>query len=198
MKEKRVVAMFITSIVAFVASLTISLGVAFALADPVDAVGLAEISYTMSSGSYSQEVVLNPATAYIDDIEDGVYVHTYEHIQYANEALPNSITLLKVAVNNDKDTSAVFQFQISVAGETNAKNFVKYAIFNADTGLLLMSDANYEVVNGIAAFNHVTIQAGNTAHYVVAAYVDDRLCFDANGVDFATSMNMTVGVYTIN
>ena len=198
MKEKRVVAMFITSIVALVASLTISLGVAFAFADPVDAVGLSEISYTTSSGEYaSQEVVLNPASAYTGDIEDAVYVNTYEHIQYANEALPNSVALLKVTVNNDKSKTSNIRFQMSLSGETNAKNFVKYAIFDADSGVLLMNDVNYEIHDGVVEFNIITISANSTAHYVVAAYVDDTFCFDVNGVDLATPMNMTVGVYTI-
>jgi len=198
MKEKRVVAMFITSIVALVASLTISLGVAFAFADPVDAVGLSEISYTTSSGEYAnQEVVLNPASAYTGNIEDAVYVHTYEHIQYANEALPNSVALLKVAVNNDKSKASNIRFQMSLSGETNAKNFVKYAIFDADSGVLLMNDAHYEIHDGVAEFNIITISANNTAHYVVAAYVDDTFCFNANGVDLTTPMNMTVSVYTI-
>ena len=115
MKEKKLIAMFITSVVAFVASLTISLGVAFALADPVAAVGLAEISYKVSNSSVvgSQEIVFNPVSSFNGNVSEAVYVNSYEEILYADEMLPENIKLVKV-VNIDKNMQIFIIFDTSL------------------------------------------------------------------------------------
>lgn len=186
MKDKRIIAMFITSIVAFVASLTISLGVAFALADPVAAVGLAEISYNVSSTeTVSQEIVFDPVSAYNQDIKDGILVHSYNDIQYANESLPDNIKLLKVAVTNDTNARAEFSFDIVVDGNDGTEKFVKIAVFNADTTEVV------HMKNGI--ISQMVVEPNTEAHYIIAAYVNTE--FDFMGeASFGTNMTMKVSV----
>ncbi len=191
MKDKKLIAMFITSIVAFVASLTISLGVAFALADPVAAVGLAEISYNVSSERYtSQEIVFDPVSSYNGDIADAIFVHSYEDIQYANELLPDNIKLVKATVTNDTSARASIEFQIKLTGTTNATKYVKYAIFDADTTEVL---TGYTVVDGVVYFNQDIVAPNTTGHYIIAAYVSDELAFEV--VNFGSAMTMQIGVY---
>lgn len=188
MKEKKLIAMFITSVVAFVASLTISLGVAFALADPVAAVGLAEISYKVSNSSVvgSQEIVFNPVSSFNGNVSEAVYVNSYEEILYADEMLPENIKLVKVTVQNDTDSVATIDFNITVIGNTNAVNYVKYAIFNVERG---SANPNTELLEE-------TIAARSTAHFVVAAYVSDEYAVEM--IDYATSMTMNISIDRMN
>lgn len=187
MKDKRIIAMLITSIVTFVASLTISLGVAFALADPVAAVGLAEISYNVSSAdSVSQEIVFDPVSAYNEEIKDAILVHNYDNIQYANELLPDNIKLLKVSVTNDTNSTANFSFNITVDGNDGTEKFVKVAVFNADTTSVK------EMINGTIS-QMDPVAPHTVAHYIVAAYVNTEYDFLGEAT-FGSSMTMKVGI----
>lgn len=187
MKDRKVIAMLITSIVAFVASLTISLGVTSALADPVAAIGLAEISYTVStSQNVSKEIVFDPVSAYNEDIKDGILVHNYDHIQYANELLPDNIKLLKVAVTNDTSVRARFNFNITVDGNEGTEKFVQVAIFN-------VADPGNPVKMRNGEFEQMMIEPNSVAHYIIAGYVNTQYDF-LNEVTFGSNMTMTVSI----
>ena len=187
MKDRKVIAMLITSIVAFVASLTISLGVTSALADPVAAIGLAEISYTVStSQNVSKEIVFDPVSAYNEDIVDGVLVHNYDDIQYGNELLPDNIKLLKVAVTNDTAVRARFNFNITVDGNEGTEKFIQVAIFDVANPLKPIKMRNGE-------FEQMTIEPNSVAHYIIAGYVNTQYDF-LNEVTFGSNMTMTVSI----
>lgn len=191
MKDKRILAMFITSIVTFVASLTISLGVAFALADPASAVGLEEFQYDMTtSTSISKELTFNPSDAYRGEIEnaedhskDVIFVQSYDSIQYCDGILSNSIKLVKIAITNDTNSSIGIQIAISTDSEATNK-FLKSKIYCVSG-----TESNSQWATTV----DIAVQANSTGYLVVATYVDDT--FDCNGiVDFATSKNMTIKV----
>ncbi len=186
--------MFITSIVTFVASLTISLGVAFALADPASAVGLEEFQYDMTtSTSISKELTFNPSDAFRGEIEndadhskDVIFVQSYDSIQYCDGILSNSIKLVKIAITNDSDATIIVKIAISTDSEATNK-FLKSKIY-------CVSGTDSD--NQWAKTDDIGVQANSTGYFVVATYVDDT--FDCNGiVDFATSKEMTIEVSKI-
>ena len=190
MKDKRIIAMLITSIVTFVASLTISLGIAFALADPVAAVGLTELTFNVNATTaVSQEVVFDPVDAFNEDVKEAILVHNYDSIQYANEFLPDNIKLLKVEVTNDSNVRANFKINISVDGNDGTEPFVKVAVFNADT------TAVAEMKGGIIP--QMVLEPNSVGHYIVAAYVNTEYDFMGQAT-FGTNMTMKVGISKVD
>lgn len=198
MKDKRIISMFITSLVTFVASLTISLGVAFALADPASAVGLEELKYDMTtSEQVSQELVFDPTNAYRgsllnseDPSKDAIFVHNYDSIQYYDGILAYNIKLVKVAITNNKSQQLSVNFTIKT--DDNATNkFLKGAIYcvSGTEG----NNAQWVELGDDGKINPISISSNSTAYFVVATYVDDT--FDLTGtVNFAQSKTMTITV----
>lgn len=184
--------MLITSIVTFVASLSISLGVAFALADPVAAVGLTEVTYNLTSTeSVTHPIVFDPVGSYNQDIAEAVYVHNYDSIQYANEFLGDNVKLLKVAVTNDQTLRSKFSFKLTFEGNEATHPFVKAVVFNADTTEMLeitwKNNATY------MSSPEITVSANSVGHYIIATYVNTE--FDFAGVaSFGSSMTMNLNI----
>lgn len=198
MKEKKLIAMFITSVIAFVASLTISLGITLALADPVAAIGLAEISYNVSAASSaSKQVVFNPSGSFNGEIEDYIIVNSYEDILYANETVCDSIKLLKVSVTNDTNANKTFTFTINVDGKSNAVSYANFAIINInDQGVIVNEDSKFIKLNKNNTAQQLVIKANSTAYFVVAGYVSDKYATEV--VDLSSYMNMTVTVKRVD
>lgn len=187
--------MFITSIVTFVASLTISLGVAFALADPTSAVGLEEFKYDMTTETkVEQELTFDPANAYRGKIvdstnpsNDAIFVHDYNSIQYYDGVLSYSIKLVKVAVTNNSDSNISIKFNVSV-DDTATNQFLSGSV-HCVSGT--ESDHSWEDLGKNKSTGSIAVKANSVAYFVVATYVDDTL--DLNGtVSFATSKTMKI------
>ncbi len=199
MKEKKLIAMFITSVVAFVASLTISLGVTFALADPVAAIGLAEITYNVSyEKTANKQVVFDPAGTLNGNIEDYIIVNSYDDVLYANETVSDSIKLLKVAVTNDTSKAQTFSFSINVSGQTNAVNYANFAIINISNHGVVYDVQPSEVIklNINNTAKQLTIKPDSTAYFIVAGYINDELATEV--IDLSVYMNMTVTVNRVD
>lgn len=198
MKDKRILSMFITSIVTFVASLTISLGVAFALADPASAVGLEELKYDMtSSAKISQELTFDPTNAYRgslqnadDPSKDAIFVHNYDSIQYYDGILAYNIKLVKVEVTNNNASQLPVKFAITTDDEATNK-FLKGAVYCVSG--TEDKDTSWVELKSNGQTEYISISANSTAYFVVATYVDDTL--DSTGtVSFAQSKTMTITV----
>ncbi len=192
MKEKRLTALFISSIVAVVASLAISLGVVFALADPVAAVGLHEYSFNLTANTAKEEI-FSPVGYYngkLDDYNNGVVVNNYDEILYTNEALVDDVKLFKAQVSNNTGANARFTFDITVDGETNAKDYVEIAIIDAVTQQI------YFVDRTTGKTEEITLNADKTGKYVIAAYVTDYNA--AERIDLSGYMKLQINVSKIN
>lgn len=190
--------MFITSIITFVASLTISLGVAFALADPASAVGLEELKYDMTNSSkITQELVFDPTNAYRGTIEndedhskDAIFVHNYDSIQYYDGILAYNIKLVKVAVTNNNDTQ--LPVNISITTDDDATNtYLKGAVYSVSG----THDQNNKWldIDSTGKTETISIEANSTAYFVVATYVDDTIDFGGT-VSFAQSKTMFITI----
>ena len=191
MKDKKIIAMLITSIVTFVASLSISLGVAFALADPVAAVGLTEVTYTISAESATHPIVFDPVGAYNQNIEDAVYIHNYDSIQYANEFLSDNVKLLKVSVNNDESLKNKFSFKLTLEGNEATQPFVKVFVFDTDT--TNMQELTWKNSGAYMSTSEITLNANSVGHYIIATYVNTEFDF-AGEASFGSSMTMNLTI----
>lgn len=199
MKDKRIIAMFITSIFTFVASLTISLGIANALADPTAAVGLTELNYTISdTETYKQSIVFQPTCGFDGDIADystteeqtygAVVVNNYNDIMYADGHLQESIKLVKVSVTNNTQSQVKFMFNISVEDKEAQSSAAVTDSFRTKI-YLANSDrtADRTYING----EEITISENSTMYFVVACYFDINK--DTNGqVSYLTSKTVTI------
>ena len=127
MKDKRIIAMFISSIFAFVVSVSISVGVAFAFADPVIATGLAELKFNVTDKT-SRTIVFDPVAEFNEDVDEYILRNSYDEIYYANEAIVDDIRLAKIVVTNDTDVAARFRFKVDVEGYVNAVDYARIAV----------------------------------------------------------------------
>jgi len=190
MKDKRIVAMFISSIVALVVSISISVGIAVAFADPVAAQNLPELSYRVTA-LQTRDMNLDPVNAFNENIKDYVIVNTYDDILYANEAVVDDIRLAKILVENDYTANATFRITALVTGTTNAVDYVKLALFDARTGELVVR------FNGNATSEDIVLDSETTGKYVLAAYV--KTAFATEKVVFPeTYMKLSIMVEQVN
>lgn len=188
MKDKRVIALFITSIFAFVLSVSISVGVAVAFADPVIATGLSELKFNISNPT-EQSIVFDPVAEFNDNIKDAINCASYDKIYYSNEAIVDTIRLAKVTVNNPTEGVVRYRFKVDVAGDVNAKKYVRIAIFSLDS-----EEITRFAGNDISA--EFSIEAGKSSRFVLAGYVRTNLAKEV--VDFSEPMDMTINLDVLN
>lgn len=185
MKEKRLWAVFITSVVALMVSVSVTLGVAFAFADPVVAYGLSELNYNTASNKVSQTVVFDPVSVFNGSVEENLIINSYNDILYENEAVVNNIKLLKVTVTNDSDEIQRYMFTSRVEGETNAKKYAEVVAINVEDKSMVW------VTDGVS--REIEIAANTTAKFIVASYVTD-LAASTETVDLSGYMDLTFGI----
>ncbi|MBQ8468697.1 MAG: hypothetical protein IJ542_02960 [Clostridia bacterium] len=189
MRDKRTIALFISSIVALVASISISVGMAVAFADPVIATNLPVLSYKVTANQV-REMNLDPVSAFNENVEEYVLVNSYDEVLYANEAVVNDIRLAKMTVENDYTTDAVFRVTVLVEGTTNAVNHVKIAIFDLQTREVYRFKGNQTSVD-------ISLENNKTGRYILAAYV--KTAFETEEVVFPeTYMRLTISTEQVN
>ena len=199
MKEKRLVAMFISSIVAFVASLSISIGVAVAFAEPVAATGLGELKYTVAATDTSanyQSFVFSPVAAYNDGFDEepyGVFVNSYDDVQWVSGAFKDSIKLIKIAIVNDSDDTLAFVIKTELSTDYEGANklvenaYVKlFATTPEPIGIIDLNPADTDstIRSANSETNEMHIPANSTGYYIMATYVSDAFA-DIDWGEFA-------------
>ena len=212
MKEKRLVAMFISSIVAFVASLSISIGVAVAFAEPVVATGLSELSYTVAATDTSaayQQFTFSPATAFNDNVKDKVFVNGYDDVQLPAGTYLDAISLIKVAITNDSDDVMAFTVDTLLeASHTSADKLVENAYVKLFATTLVPSEVldlnpdytDSRIREASGSTKEMYLDAHTTGYYIMATFVSDPFAeidwseylSNENGV--ASYMTMKVGL----
>lgn len=187
MKDKRIIAMFITSIFAFVASVSISLGVAFAFADPVIAAGLPELKFSVSDKT-EKSIVFDPVAEFNDNIDDFIIRKSYDEVYFANEAIVDDVRLAKLSITNDTDSIARIRVHAQVAGSTTA-DYARIAIFD------VVGEKTYKFKAGLFSAE-IEIPAGETGKFILAGYV--KTTYATEEVDFSLPMDMTVSIDQVN
>lgn len=181
MKEKRILAMFITSAVTLVASLAVTFGVLMTLADPVVATGVTRYEYSFNAKNNSlistdgntlklkDEIVFQPSSDLIwseDEGKESIWFNglSYEdEIVYADESIAAKLKVIPLRITNNY--GSIIQTSIKVSFDTTKilgqYTFVK--LYDYATGTFYnITGKNYPV----------RLSAGAQADYAVVVFAD--------------------------
>lgn len=199
MKDKRILAMFITSAVALVASVVITLGIALTLADPVPAtlVARCEFNFGASNSSeiiengdvltYENAIVFQPSGSVTvtdwdmntsNDIpvlftKDLVYT---DEIMYADESLPNRVELAAFRINNSTAQDMNINIKAVFNKESNLGMFTKFVVYDYGTHTFYTeSDKLF------------TLEAGEYKDFALLVFADVTDNYQGVDIDFGSA-----------
>ena len=211
MKEKRILAMFITSVVTLVASLAVTFGVLTTLADPVVATGVVRYAFAFNE-SNSALIATEGKTL---KIKDGIVFKPSDELRWndyltsttpaTEEELDATEPLLPILVNcaeydgelkylDETISSRVKLIPIRVSNKSDkeALAHIKVTLENATSNELLTYtkvrvydfDATNPTFEAKSDFTQ-SIAANGYRDYVIVVYVDETDNFGATKVDYA-------------
>ncbi len=181
MKEKRILAMFITSAVTLVASLAVTFGVFMTLADPVVATGVVRYDYAFNyennsliskdgdTLSLKEDIVFQPSSAVVwsDDAENqAVWFNgtTYQdEIVYADESISTKIKVVPFRVTNNYGYQITAEVDVTYDKDTLLGKYTYVKVYDYSIN---------EFVDYIEAFD-VTLDAGAYRDFAVVVLADD-------------------------
>lgn len=226
MKEKRILAMFITSVVTLVASLAVTFGVLTTLADPVVATGVVRYAFAFNE-SNSALIATEGKTL---KIKDGIVFKPSDELRWneyltsttpAEEGLDATEPLLPILVNcteydgelkylDESISSRVKLIPIRVSNKTDkeALAHIKVSLDNATSETLVnfTKVRVYDFESATASFEEKAdftqpIAPNGYRDYVIVVYVDQTDNFGATRVDFANDylvVNVSVTNETVD
>jgi len=181
MKEKRILAMFVTSAVTLVASLAVTFGVLMTLADPVVATGVTryEFSFGLANNSLissndnklslKDDVIFQPSSAAVwSDVagEEIIWFNgsTYEdEIVYADESISAKVKVIPFRVSNNYQQDINVRINVAYNASTLLKTFTGIKVYN-------YSDNTFKSFTG--AFSQ-SIKAGDVVDFAIVVFADD-------------------------
>ena len=203
MKEKRIIAMFITSAVTLVASLAITFGVFMTLADPVVATGVVRYDYAFNAANNSlvsangktlkltEDIVYQPSSAVIwsDEAESQpVWFNgsTYQdEIVYADESISTKLKVIPFRVTNAYATELSASIKVEYDTETLIGKYTKIKLY----------DYNENTYNDFLGNKNITVAANGYKDFAIIVFTDDSSNFGRYTVDWGNDyerINVTV------
>jgi len=192
MKEKRILAMFITSAVTLIASLAVTFGVLMTLADPVVATGVVRYDYAFNyknnslisengnTLSLKEDIVFQPSSAVVwSDNEDDQVVwfngSTYQdEIVYADESVSTKIKVVPFRVTNNYAYNIKVKVDVSYDKESSLLGKYTYVkVYDYDKNSFVE----------ISELDNIDLTVGSHKDYAVIIAADD---------------SSNIGKYTIN
>lgn len=209
MKEKRILAMFITSAITLVASLAVTFGVLMTLADPVVATGLTRYSYNFNAANDTSLIAVNGNTLSLrDEIafnptksvewKDGEVVWfngttIEDEVVYADESVSSKIKVVPLKVKNNYTTSRI-DLSLVVDWEKGTTlgqyTFVKIWSYK-DNAFIQYNNESFTFA----------LNPSETAEYAVVIYADESTNFTANSIDWTNAyetINVSLTNNTVN
>ena len=182
MKEKRLLAMFITSAVTLITSLAVTFGVLLTLADPVVATGVTRYDYAFNkleantlvkaedkTLSLVDEIVFQPSSSLswsTSEKDRSVWFNglTYEDdIVYADESISAKMKVLPIRVSNNYSKAISTYLSVSLDNSLLAK-YTHVMLYDYVTGY-------YEEITGLT--KNIQLSVGNYKDYAIVIYSDD-------------------------
>lgn len=202
MKEKRILAMFITSIVTLVASLSVTFGILTTLADPVEATGVTRYAFAFNDVnaegikvdgntlSLTEEIYFSPSdnlrwnefvNAEASDEEDPVTPILIngtaydESIQYYDETVSTRVKMIPFRITNkNTDDVALVDVEIVFDKTTTIGKWTQVKFYDYENGKFV------DQVKGL------TLASNAYRDYVAIVYVDQTANLGQNKVAFST------------
>ena len=184
MKDKKIIAMFVTSAVALVASVVITLGIAFTLADPVPAqsvptcvfnfggVNETKVKENANALVYENAIVFQPSgSTTVNDwdmnsdthdspvsfLKDQKYTDT---IMYVDETYPSKVKLVAFKVTNSTSEDMEFTVAADYNKTSSLGKYIQTALYDFEYEYHTDSTEVY------------SLAAGESAEFVMVIYVD--------------------------
>ncbi len=205
MKEKRILAMFITSAITLVASLAVTFGVLMTLADPVVATGLTRYTYNFNAAndnslivekdgtlSLREEITFNPTKSV--EWEEGKVVWFNgttidDEVVYADETMSSKIRVVPFKVKNNYTTSRI-ELNLIV-------NWDKTTTLGQYTFVKIWSYKDNAFLNYNNESFNFALNPSETAEYAVVIYADESTNFSANSINWTNDVE-TINVLLVN
>ena len=196
MKEKRVLAMFITSAVTLVASLAVTFGVLMTLADPVVATGVTRYQFAFNYTNNSlisvdgntlklkEDIIFQPASSVIWSEEEGKQALWFngsnieDDIVYGDESISTKIKVIPFRVTNKFAQGIQAKIKVSYDKESSAlAKFTYVKLYDYKTATFVdYTDAQT-----------IDLAADTFADYAVVICVDDTYNFSvADQINWGT------------
>lgn len=194
MKEKRLIAMFITSAVTLVASLVVTFGVLMTLADPVVATGVVRYQYAFNYANsslisndgntlkLSENIIFQPASATAWTEEDGkqpVWFNgsTYEdEIVYCDESISSRIKVIPIRVVNKYSKAIQASLKVTYDKTTMLGKYTYVMIYDYST-------STFKTLNSSMSLD---LAANASVDYAVVILADDSSNTGLTTVDWGT------------
>jgi len=212
MKDKRILAMFIVSVVTLVTSLAVTFGVRLTWADPVEATGIEKYEYVFASEtgvnnslisegttqkgktslSLKNSVVFQPSTS-INWSEEPVWFDgtSYaDQVWYADESISSSIKVIPLRVYNDNNKTTQFKLSVLFDNTTMLGKYTKVQIIDFKS--------NTTIETTTRSFE---ITANTSRDFAVIVYANDSANLGEKTIDWGTeyeTINVKIDDITIS
>lgn len=192
MKEKRILAMFITSVITLVASLSITFGVLTTLADPVVATGVTRYAFALGAENNSliaeqdnilkikDSILFQPSSSLVwsdEEGEEAVWFNDASEnqdaqgylcdIMFADESISTKVKVIPLRITNGLGQTALATVTVTYDSTSLLGQLIRVKIYDYSTQSFV--DAS-KVTKQISADGY--------ADYAVVVYADDS---DYNG-----------------
>jgi len=211
MKEKRILAMFITSVVTLVASLAVTFGIMTTLADPVLATGIQRYAFAFNAVNKSEiavdgqtlklkeNIVFQPSSSIVwENTEvEGQMVNnvvwfnspTYDgDIMFYDESISPKVKVIPIRVTNNYTGGNPITTNINVAFDktTLLGKYTVVKIYDFETGVFTTTSSLT-----------LPIKANESKDFAIVVYVDDSNNTGRDSIDFTKAFE-TINVEITN
>lgn len=202
MKEKRILAMFITSVITLVASLAVTFGVLQTLADPVVATAVYRYNFTLGETvdpaitvnddtlKIKEDIVFQPADKIVwSDNEDERSIwfndNTYNgEIVYFDETISTKLKVIPLRVSNKYNEVVNVNVNVTYDKTSMLGKYTVVKIYDFNTGLYI--DASSISLELSSAGYH---------DYAIVVFADDSYNTEEQSVNFGTDLlNLNVEI----
>ncbi len=192
MKEKRILAMFITSAVTLVASLAVTFGVFMTLADPVVATGVVRYEYAFNAKNassitsegntlkLSEDIVFQPAEKLVwsDDADNQtVWFNDASYdgeIVYADETVSTKLKVIPLRVTNKYSVAIQASVEVTYDKTSLLGKYTCVKVYDFKTNAFVDYTSTFAI----------EIAANSYVDYAIVVYADDSFNTGRNTVDW--------------
>lgn len=219
MKEKRIIAMFITSAIALVVSLVVTFGIVLTLADPVEATGLTRYAFNYGGTNdaliakngeelkFATDVIYTPSGSIVwkdkpasSDINDDHFIvdaqpdktGNFDYttvVRYGNESYSSKVKVIPFRVKNFTAETKAFEIKINASGNETLLEYTGAKLFEYNNPTTFTSKA----LN--AELPLVTLAAGEYADFILVIFTDESDNI-GKGINFGSArLNINVAIF---
>lgn len=202
MKDKRILAMFVTAVVTLVTSLAVTFGILVSLADPVIATGLVKYDYNFNGTndrsliyqegntlSMVEDITFQP-TSSVDWVDREVVwpnSKSYEDkIWYNDESISTKIKVAPIRITNNFDVTLDLNLRVEFEKSSVLGRYTFVKLYNYQTG-------EYED----ASSKTILLEKNSSVEYLVIIYANENDNLTENRIDWGHDY-ITVNVKVTN